>query len=203
MRRAGRAGHESCVDKLGLRSGDHAARRALWRRCTRRVRLGVRDLGSVPPKHLIGGYAGAVSERQPPMYFRLGGGTIKGISKPGEIVWSRIYVEGGRLHADIGRAKVIDASAGRDRAPLAHHHATMAHHACRALRRVARSVDGEAQANHIQVAYGARRGRRQSSAGRQGRHVRRNGHRRQYLRYGARLAIERPRATAPLFRLAR
>jgi len=63
--------------------------------------------GSVPPRHLIGGYAGAVSERQPPMYFRLGGGTIKGVSKPGEIVWSRIYVEGGSLHADIGRAKVV------------------------------------------------------------------------------------------------
>ncbi|MGD0666058.1 MAG: fucose isomerase [Bryobacteraceae bacterium] len=63
--------------------------------------------GSVPPSHLTGGYAGAVSERQPPMYFRLGGGSIKGISKPGEIVWSRIYVEGGGLHADIGRAKAI------------------------------------------------------------------------------------------------
>jgi L-fucose isomerase-like protein len=64
--------------------------------------------GSVPPNHLSGGYAGAVSERQPPMYFRLGGGTIKGISKPGEVVWSRIYVEGGKLHADIGRAKSIE-----------------------------------------------------------------------------------------------
>lgn len=64
--------------------------------------------GSVPPNHLIGGYAGAVSERQPPMYFRLGGGTIKGISKPGEVVWSRIYMEGGNLHADIGRAKSIE-----------------------------------------------------------------------------------------------
>jgi hypothetical protein len=64
--------------------------------------------GSVPPQHLIGGYAGAISERQPPMYFRLGGGTIKGISKPGEIVWSRIYVDSGKLSADIGRAKVIE-----------------------------------------------------------------------------------------------
>jgi hypothetical protein len=64
--------------------------------------------GSVPPQHLIGGYAGVVSERQPPMYFRLGGGTVKGISKPGEIVWSRIYLEGGKLHADIGRAKAIE-----------------------------------------------------------------------------------------------
>jgi len=64
--------------------------------------------GSVPPNHLTGGYAGAVSERQPPMYFRLGGGTIKGVSKPGEIVWSRIYLERGKLHADIGRAKAIE-----------------------------------------------------------------------------------------------
>jgi hypothetical protein len=63
--------------------------------------------GSVPPNHLVGGYAGAVSERQPPMYFRLGGGTIKGVSKPGEVAWSRIYVERGKVHADIGRAKAI------------------------------------------------------------------------------------------------
>jgi hypothetical protein len=64
--------------------------------------------GSVPPNHLIGGYSGAVSERQPPMYFRLGGGTVKGISKPGEIVWSRIFVEGGKLKADVGRAAVLE-----------------------------------------------------------------------------------------------
>jgi L-fucose isomerase-like protein len=64
--------------------------------------------GSVPPAHLIGGYAGATSERQPPMYFRLGGGSIKGVSKPGEVVWSRIFVEDGKLHADLGRAKVVE-----------------------------------------------------------------------------------------------
>jgi hypothetical protein len=64
--------------------------------------------GSVPPAHLIGGYAGAVSERQPPMYFRLGGGSLKGISKPGEIVWSRVFVDGGRLKVDVGRARVVE-----------------------------------------------------------------------------------------------
>jgi hypothetical protein len=64
--------------------------------------------GAVPPAHLTGGYAGAVSERQPPMFFRLGGGSIKGVSRPGEIVWSRIFVEDGRLKADIGRAKAIE-----------------------------------------------------------------------------------------------
>ncbi|MCZ2075550.1 MAG: fucose isomerase [Bryobacterales bacterium] len=64
--------------------------------------------GAVPPKHLTGEYAGAVSERQPPMYFRLGGGTIKGVSKPGEIVWSRVFVDGGNLKADLGRACAVE-----------------------------------------------------------------------------------------------
>ena len=64
--------------------------------------------GSVPPAHLVGGWAGASSERQPPMYFRLGGGTIKGVSKPGEIVWSRIFIEDGRLKMDLGRAAAVE-----------------------------------------------------------------------------------------------
>jgi hypothetical protein len=63
--------------------------------------------GSAPPEHHVGGYAGTDSLRQPPMYFRLGGGTVRGIAKPGEIVWSRIFVEGGRLKMDLGRAKVV------------------------------------------------------------------------------------------------
>ena len=64
--------------------------------------------GAAPPAHFIGGYAGAVSERQPPMYFRLGGGGVKGVSKPGEIVWSRVFVDAGKLRADMGRAKVVE-----------------------------------------------------------------------------------------------
>jgi hypothetical protein len=64
--------------------------------------------GAAPPQHFVGGYRGAVSERQPPMYFRLGGGTLKGISKPGEIVWSRVFIDDGALKADLGRAGVVD-----------------------------------------------------------------------------------------------
>jgi hypothetical protein len=64
--------------------------------------------GSVPPTHFAEGWKGAVSERQPPMYFRRGGGTIKGISKPGECVWSRIYIADNRLYMDIGRSKAIE-----------------------------------------------------------------------------------------------
>jgi hypothetical protein len=41
------------------------------------------------------------------MYFRLGGGTVKGISKPGWIVWSRVYVEDGKLKFDTGLAEVV------------------------------------------------------------------------------------------------
>jgi hypothetical protein len=63
--------------------------------------------GAVPPAHLAGGFKGASSERQPPMYFRLGGGTIKGVSKPGHIVWSRVFIMDGKLHCDLGVAQVV------------------------------------------------------------------------------------------------
>src|SRR5207249_1210848 len=63
--------------------------------------------GAAPPAHFIGAYRGATSERQPPMYFRLGGGTIKGISKPGHLVWSRVFIMDGRLHGDLGVAQVV------------------------------------------------------------------------------------------------
>jgi hypothetical protein len=63
--------------------------------------------GAVPPEHNVGGYAGTVSERQPPMYFRLGGGSLKGVSKPGDVVWSRVFIEDGKLKADLGLARAI------------------------------------------------------------------------------------------------
>jgi hypothetical protein len=63
--------------------------------------------GSAPPAHHVGGYKGTDSLRQPKMYFRLGGGTVRGIAKPGEIVWSRVFLANGKLKMDLGRAKVI------------------------------------------------------------------------------------------------
>jgi hypothetical protein len=60
--------------------------------------------GAVPPAHLKGGYKGAISKQQDRMYFPLGGGTLSGVCKKGELVWSRVFVMDGRLHADIGRA---------------------------------------------------------------------------------------------------
>ena len=34
-------------------------------------------------------------------------GTLKGVCKPGEVVWSRVFVERGKLNVDIGRATAI------------------------------------------------------------------------------------------------
>ncbi len=63
--------------------------------------------GSVPASH-NGGYDRSWTMRQPPMYFPLGGGTLSGVSRPGEIVWSRVFLMNGSLHVDLGRATVVD-----------------------------------------------------------------------------------------------
>jgi L-fucose isomerase-like protein len=62
--------------------------------------------GAVPASHLTGGYAGARSERQPAASFPMGGGTLSGVCRPGEIVWSRVFIEENLLHADLGRGHV-------------------------------------------------------------------------------------------------
>ncbi len=63
--------------------------------------------GAAPANHFPNGYRSATVERQPPMFFKLGGGTLKGESKPGEIVWSRVFVEDNALHMDIGRGAAV------------------------------------------------------------------------------------------------
>lgn len=67
--------------------------------------------GAAPPAHFTGGYKGASSERQPPMYFQMGGGTLKGVSRPGSIVWSRVFVMNNELCADIGTGRVVQLPA--------------------------------------------------------------------------------------------
>jgi hypothetical protein len=62
--------------------------------------------GAAPAEH-FGGYKHASSQRQPAMYFRLGGGSLNGVSKPGWIVWSRVYVEGPKLKFDTGLAEIV------------------------------------------------------------------------------------------------
>ncbi len=63
--------------------------------------------GSAPIEHHIGGWKGSHGYRQPPMYFPKGGSTLQGVAKPGEIIWSRVFIEDGRLKMDLGRAKVV------------------------------------------------------------------------------------------------
>ncbi len=109
--------------------------------------------GAAPASHFIGGYAGAVGARQPPMYFPKGGSTLKGVSRPGELVWSRVYVADDALHLDIGRGGVVklsdDETNRRWQAttppwPIMH----------AVLYGVTRDqLMAKHQANHIQVAY--------------------------------------------------
>lgn len=109
--------------------------------------------GAAPASHFIGGYAGAMGERQPPMYFPKGGSTLKGVSKPGELVWSRIYVQGDALHMDIGRGGVVKLSAEEtERRWQATTPQWPIMHAI--LYGITRDqLMSKHQANHIQVAY--------------------------------------------------
>lgn len=110
--------------------------------------------GAAPPAHHIGGWKGSSSERQPPMYFRLGGGTLKGIAKPGWIVWSRVYVAEGKLKFDTGLAQVVKLPAEETEErwqettpqwPIMH----------AVLQGISRDqMMARHQSNHIQVAYG-------------------------------------------------
>jgi L-fucose isomerase-like protein len=64
----------------------------------------------VPASH-NGGYDKSYSMRQPAMFFPKGGGTLSGVSKPGEIVWSRVFIMDGELHLDLGRGHVVQLPA--------------------------------------------------------------------------------------------
>lgn len=63
--------------------------------------------GSVPASHL-GGWDKAEGWRQGHVFFPAGGSTINGVSKPGEVVLSRVFIADGILQADIFRGTVIE-----------------------------------------------------------------------------------------------
>lgn len=64
--------------------------------------------GAAPPAHHVGGIAGSHGHRQPAMYFPKGGSTCSGVAKPGQIIWSRIFVGDGTLKMDIGLGHVVE-----------------------------------------------------------------------------------------------
>ncbi len=132
------------------------------------------------------------------MYFPRGGSTLKGVSRPGEIVWSRIYVErgGGGLAMDIGRGGVVKLSddetqrrwqATTPQWPIMH--------------AVLYGVDRDQlmarhKANHIHVVYAPDAATARRALVRKAAHGARHGHRRAPLRQSRRLA--RPQQPARL-----
>jgi hypothetical protein len=109
--------------------------------------------GGAPPAHFIDGYKGASSERQPPMYFRLGGGTCKGVSKPGWIVWSRVYVVEDQLKFDTGLAEVVELPKAEteERWKLTTPQWPIMHAVLKGVTRD--QMMARHKSNHIQVAY--------------------------------------------------
>jgi hypothetical protein len=63
--------------------------------------------GSVPGSHL-GGWDKAEGWRQGAVFFPAGGATINGVSKPGEVVLSRVFIADGVLQADVFRGSVVE-----------------------------------------------------------------------------------------------
>ncbi|MDP3952696.1 fucose isomerase [Microbacterium sp.] len=63
--------------------------------------------GSVPASHL-GGWDKAEGWRQGHVFFPAGGATLNGVSMPGEVVLSRVFIADGILQADIFRASVVE-----------------------------------------------------------------------------------------------
>jgi len=109
--------------------------------------------GAAPPAHFIDGFRGTTSERQPAMYFRLGGGTVKGISRPGWIVWSRVFVDGDTLKFDTGLGEVVELprEETEDRWRLTTPQWPIMHVTLKGITRD--QMMARHKANHIQVAY--------------------------------------------------
>ncbi|MEM9644685.1 MAG: L-fucose/L-arabinose isomerase family protein [Planctomycetota bacterium] len=109
--------------------------------------------GAVPASHFADGWAGAEGFRQPAMYFPSGGSTIRGVSKPGHVVWSRVFVSEGKLKMDLGLAEAIELPPEETQRrwesttpqwPIMH----------AVLKGITRDqMMARHQANHIQVAY--------------------------------------------------
>ncbi len=64
--------------------------------------------GNTPAEHVANGWSGVTAVRQPHMFFHHGGAATKCVCKPGEIVWSRVYLNEGQLSIDIGRGGVVE-----------------------------------------------------------------------------------------------
>lgn len=66
--------------------------------------------GSVPASHL-GGWHRAEGSRQGAVFFPAGGSTVNGVSKPGELVLSRVFIANGVLQVDLFRGTSVELPA--------------------------------------------------------------------------------------------
>lgn len=58
-------------------------------------------------------WSGFEGRRHAYKYFEKGGICTKGLARPGEMIWSRVYKIGDELHLDIGRAGAVNLSKGK------------------------------------------------------------------------------------------
>ena len=69
--------------------------------------------GAVPASHFEKGWASATGYRQPAMYFAQGGSGVRAMSRPGPVVWSRVWIDGaaragaGELMMDLGLLSAV------------------------------------------------------------------------------------------------
>ena len=63
--------------------------------------------GNTPAGHMERGWADMEAVRQPYDYFIENGIATKGLSRPGEIIWSRVYIDRSEFCLDIGRGAAV------------------------------------------------------------------------------------------------
>ena len=91
------------------------------------------------------------------MYFAKGGGSLRGVSKPGQIVWSRVFVDGskpgGKLCFDTGLAEVVELpdAETQERWQLTSPQWPIMHAVLKGITRD--QMMARHKSNHIQVAY--------------------------------------------------
>ena len=87
------------------------------------------------------------------MYFPLGGSTIKGISKPGCVVWSRVFIAKNKINCDLGLGEsvAVPDEIAQDNWKQTTPQWPMMHMVMRGITRD--QFMARHKANHIQVVY--------------------------------------------------
>ncbi|MDR1186852.1 MAG: hypothetical protein LBK95_05265 [Bifidobacteriaceae bacterium] len=108
--------------------------------------------GSVPASHL-GGWDKAEGWRQGHIFFPAGGATLNGVSKPGEVVLSRVFIADGQVQADLFRGEVVELPADETarRKAATNPEWPIAHVVLRGITRD--QFMARHKANHVQLAY--------------------------------------------------